>query len=85
MTLTDDVRPEMAMEKLAARFPHVLVLSFAPSGRPAPAESYTARVRGSDVDVASSFVSHVRGSSPSSGELALLAEAFEAVRVGAPQ
>ena len=81
VTLTDAVRPEQAMEKLAARFPHVLVLSFAPSGVVLPEGTYASRVQGSDVDVASAFVTHVRGHAPSEGETALLAEAFEAVRV----
>ncbi len=30
MTLTDAVRPREPMERLRARFPHVLVLGFAP-------------------------------------------------------
>ena len=80
VTLTDDVRPEQAFERLAARFPHVLVLSFAPSGVAAVEGSYTSRVRGSDVEVASTFVSHVRGTPPTAAESALLGEAFEAVR-----
>jgi exonuclease SbcD len=81
VTLTDAARPEQAMERLSARFPHVLVLSFAPAGVARSAESYASRVRGSDVDVASSFVSHVRGTAVTAAESALLAEAFEAVRV----
>ena len=85
VTLTDAVRPELAMEKLAARFPHVLVLGFEPAGVARSTESYASRVRGSDVEVASSFVTHVRGSEPTEAERALLTEAFEAVRVGAPQ
>ncbi|MCU1601571.1 MAG: nuclease SbcCD, subunit [Frankiales bacterium] len=81
VTLTDAARPEQAMERLAARFPHVLVLSFAPAGLTAAEGTYASRVRGSDVEVAQTFVSHVRGTPASAGEQALLAEAFEALRV----
>ncbi|MFN2538139.1 MAG: exonuclease SbcCD subunit D [Mycobacteriales bacterium] len=80
VTLTDAARPEQAMDRLTARFPHVLVLGFAPDGISAPAGSYASRVRGSDVEVATSFVSHVRGTAVTATESALLAEAFEAVR-----
>jgi exonuclease SbcD len=81
VTLTDEARPEQAFEQLARRFPHLLVLSFAPSGAVAAQGSYAARVAGTDVDVASAFVSHVRGTPVGAAESALLAEAFEAVRV----
>ena len=83
VTLTDLARPEQAMERLSARFPHVLVLGFEPAGVARSAASYASRVRGSDVQVAASFVSHVRGTPVTAAESALLAEAFEAVRVGA--
>jgi exonuclease SbcD len=81
VTLTDAARPEQAMERLSARFPHVLVLGFAPAGVSRSPESYASRVHGSDVEVAGAFVSHVRGTPVTEGETALLAEAFEAVRV----
>ena len=81
VTLTDAARPEQAMERLSARFPHVLVLGFAPDGVSPSTSSYASRVRGSDIEVAGAFVSHVRGTAVSAAESALLAEAFEAVRV----
>jgi exonuclease SbcD len=81
VTLTDAARPEQAMERLSARFPHVLVLGFEPAGVSRSSQSYASRVRGSDVEVAGAFVSHVRGTPVTEGETALLAEAFEAVRV----
>lgn len=82
VTLTDPVRPREPMEQLRARFPHVLVLGFAPDGieKGAP-ETYAARLRGrTDLEVADDFVTHVR-SAPDAAESALLAEAFEAVRL----
>ena len=82
VTLTDPVRPREPMERLRARFPHVLVLAFAPEGGGAGhLGSYARRLHGrSDLEVAADFVSHVR-SAPDPAESALLAEAFEAVRL----
>jgi exonuclease SbcD len=82
VTLTDAARPRDPMERLRARFPHVLVLGFAPEGAGATDQlSYAARLRGrSDLQVADDFVAHVR-SAPEPTESALLAEAFEAVRL----
>ncbi len=82
VTLTDPVRPRDAMEQLRRRFPHVLVLGFAPEGGADPtSSSYAARLSGrSDLEVAGDFVEHVR-SDADDAEAALLAEAFEAVRL----
>lgn len=82
VTLTDAVRPREPMEALRARFPHVLVLGFAPEGaHGADERSYSARLRGrGDLEVAGDFIEHVR-SSPDHDETALLAEAFDAVRL----
>jgi exonuclease SbcD len=82
VTLTDPVRPREPMERLLARFPHVLVLGFAPEGAGEGTDgTYAARLRGrSDLEVAGDFVHHVR-SAPDAAEAALLAEAFEAVRL----
>jgi exonuclease SbcD len=82
VVLTDAARPEAAMDRLSARFPHVLVLSHEPVGALASSSSYAARVAGlSDVEVAASFVAHVRGTAASARETALLGEAFDAVRL----
>ena len=82
VTLTDPVRPREPMERLRARFPHVLVLGFAPEGGGAGSVgSYAARLHGrTDLQVAADFVTHVR-SEPDPAESALIAEAFEAVRL----
>jgi exonuclease SbcD len=81
VTLTDPTRPREPMERLRQRFPHVLVLAFAPEGAADDrAPSYAARLRGrSDVEVADDFVGHVR-SPAEPAETALLATAFEDVR-----
>jgi exonuclease SbcD len=82
VVLTDAARPEAAMDRLAVRFPHVLVLGHEPAGAPRSEESYAARVAGrTDHEIAGAFVAHVRGTPASDPETALLAEAFEAVRV----
>jgi exonuclease SbcD len=83
ITLTDPVRPDAAMDRLRARFPHVLVLAFEPEGAVRDTRSYGERTKGrTDVQIAEEFVSHVRGAPPSPGEQRLLAGAFDSVRVG---
>jgi exonuclease SbcD len=81
VTLTDPVRPREPMERLRRRFPHVLVLAFAPDGVADDlTRSYAARLRGrSDLEVADDFLAHVRGPAEPA-ESALLATAFEDVR-----
>ncbi len=76
-TLTDDVRPVQAMERLRARFPHTLVIGFDPqSGLPAGAPA--ARVHGrSDHEIALDFVVEMRGVAASVDESTLLREAFD--------
>jgi exonuclease SbcD len=82
VTLTDTVRPEGAMDKLRARFPHILTLEFRPAGLTADPRGYRERVAGrDDLAVAAEFVSHVRGGAASAGECDLLEQAFTAVRV----
>jgi exonuclease SbcD len=84
ITLTDPVRPLGAMDRLRQRFPHTLVLGFAPRGVAVPISSYAAVLgrRSDDVDVCCDFLAHVRGGHPATAEeRALLAEAVEASRV----
>jgi exonuclease SbcD len=80
VTLTDPVRPEGAMEALRARFPHILVLAYEPSGVIADGLGYRSRVAGKDdLSIAAEFVRHVRGGPATDGERDLLASAFAAV------
>ena len=76
VTLTDAVRPADAMGRLRRRFPHAVVLHFAPEGASQSVEgSYAARLRGcSDLDLARSFVEDMRGVPADASEEALLAE-----------
>jgi exonuclease SbcD len=81
VTLTDAHRPREPMDRLRARFPHVLVLAFEPEGAEPDERSYAVRLAGrTDLEVALDFVTHVRGDADAA-EAALLAQAFEAVRV----
>jgi exonuclease SbcD len=79
VTLTDTVRPEGAMDRLRARFPHILTLEFRPAGVAADPRSYGQKVRGrDDLTVAAEFVKHVRSTDPTGTERDLLAAAFAA-------
>jgi exonuclease SbcD len=81
VTLTDATRPVDPMERLRRRFPHTLVLEFAPEGAHRDDTTYTARVAGrSDLDIALGFVEHVRRRPASAAERTLLTDAFTAVR-----
>ena len=77
-TLTDDRRPSQAMERLRRRFPHALVLGFAPThdqGGSVP----VARAGGrSDHETALDFVADMRGGPATDAEAALLLAACDA-------
>ncbi|QES51259.1 exonuclease SbcCD subunit D [Streptomyces venezuelae] len=82
-TLTDPVRPEDPMARVAARFPHTLSLAFDPEGRAEDGTaSYAQRLKGrSDQQIAEDFVAHVRGGGlPDEAERRVLREAFDTVR-----
>jgi DNA repair protein SbcD/Mre11 len=83
VTLTDTARPERAMDRLRARFPHILTLEFSPEGVTDDGRSYQKRVKGrGDLEIASEFVRHVRNTPLTPPERDLLTAAFEAVREG---
>jgi DNA repair protein SbcD/Mre11 len=81
VTLTDTARPEGAMERLRARFPHILTLEFKPEGVTADSRSYGQKVSGrDDLAVAAEFVRHVRNTDATGTERDLLEAAFTAAR-----
>ncbi|MFF1556756.1 exonuclease SbcCD subunit D [Streptomyces sp. NPDC058279] len=85
-TLTDAVRPQDPMARLAARFPHVLSLAFDPEGREEDGTaSYAQRLKGrTDQEIAEDFVAHVRGGGRADdAERAVLRGAFDDVRTQA--
>lgn len=80
IVLTDPVRPKSAMDRLRARFPHTLALSFDPVG--AVAAVPLARLSGRpESEVALDFVREVRGEPASPDEEDLLRQAIEASRI----
>ncbi|MEU1312966.1 exonuclease SbcCD subunit D [Streptomyces cinnamoneus] len=83
-TLTDPVRPEEPMARLARRFPYTLSLVLEPDRAPEdPLSSYAQRLRGrTDQQIAEDFVAHVRGGhGPDAAESAVLTAALDAVRL----
>jgi exonuclease SbcD len=81
VTLTDTARPEAAMDRLRARFPHILTLEFKPEGVAADPRSYGQKIKGrDDLTVAAEFVRHVRNTDPTVPERQLLEAAFTAAR-----
>jgi exonuclease SbcD len=77
-TLTDDTRPMQAMDRLRRRFPHTLVLAFAPAN-PEPQVAPVARTHGrKDHDIALDFVAELRGVPASDAESRLLQQACDA-------
>jgi exonuclease SbcD len=77
-TLTDAARPLQAMDRLRRRFPHTLVLQFAPTGgrrEQAPAARVTGR---SDHEIALDFVAELRGVPATPTESTLLRDACDA-------
>jgi DNA repair protein SbcD/Mre11 len=81
VTLTDRVRPERPMERLRARFPHVLVLAFAPTGDQAGSAVGQAPRGRSDHEVALDFVLAMRGVPATEDEAALLLQACDACAI----
>jgi exonuclease SbcD len=84
VTLTDARRPEGAMDRLRRRFPHAVLLQFAPDGAAGAAVGpYAERLR--DLDdgaIAASFLTDVRGGhAPTDAELDLVHDALAARRV----
>jgi len=78
VTLTDPQRPRAAMERVRTRFPHALVLQFAPVGR-VPGERCAPDVTGrSDRQVLTEFVTAVREVGADPAEQALLEAACDA-------
>lgn len=77
VTLTDEVRPAQAMERLRRRFRHTLVLGFDP---PASADTTHGRIshRQTDHEIALDFVTAVRGAPPTGAESLLLRDACDA-------
>jgi DNA repair protein SbcD/Mre11 len=82
VTLTDPQRPTHAMERLRARYPHVLLLGFEPEGAVRDRGPVMPRVDGrSDLDVALGFVAEVRSLEATTEEALLLQLACDSCRI----
>ena len=82
VTLTDPRRPLRAMDRLAARFPHTLMIGFEPEGAGTAKGPVVPRVDGrSDLDVALGFVAEVRELEATTEEELLLQLACDACRI----
>ncbi len=82
VTLTDPLRPRLAMERLRGRFPRTLTLAFDPEGRETPRGPLLPHVSGkSDLDVALGFVQEVRDLEATTEESLLLQLACDSCRI----
>jgi exonuclease SbcD len=82
VTLTDPRRPQHAMERLRARFPHTLMLAFDPDGAAPARGPVLPRVDGrSDLDIALGFVAEVRDLEATTEEELLLQLACDSCRI----
>lgn len=83
VTVTDEERPEKALERLRSRFPHVLVFRHEPAGgRRSRERTYAQALREapSDLALTTGFVHHVRERAATAEESALLDAALTAAR-----
>jgi DNA repair protein SbcD/Mre11 len=81
VVLTDTVRPAAPMERLREKWPHTLVLEFAPEGGLAGAEADLARLAADVADpvrICGLFVEFTSGGPPDDGQRAVLRDAVEA-------
>ena len=82
VVLTDPVRPSAPMERLRERWPHTLVLDFAPQGGLSDTEADLRRLaQASDpVEICELFVEHAGGGPPDDDQRAVLADVVESVQ-----
>ena len=86
--VTDTHRPEHAMERLRARFPHTIEMSWQPpsAGLPITPPTPGAGSPGFDpVPLVSAFIHHVTGEPATPRELELVQESVERVRISEAQ
>lgn len=80
--LTDQARPAAPMERLREKWPHTLVLDFAPDGGLVSADADLERLAGAvdPVEICAHFVEFVAGAPPDDAQRAVLAEVTEAAQ-----
>jgi exonuclease SbcD len=79
--LTDQVRPESPMERLREKWPHTLVLDFAPEGGLISADADLARLAGASdpVEICGMFVEYASGGVADDTQLGVLRDVTEAM------
>ena len=82
VVLTDTVRPPSPMERLRERWPHTLVLDFAPEGElPSPAADLRRLARAADpAEICGMFVEFTSGGWPDNEQRAVLTDVIESVQ-----
>ncbi len=82
VVLTDPTRPASPMERLRQRWPHTLVLDFAPEGELAsgPAELRAVARTADPVEICGRFVEFTSGGQPDDEQRAVLADVIESVQ-----
>jgi DNA repair protein SbcD/Mre11 len=82
VVLTDRERPVAAMERLREKWPHTIVLDFAPEGGLTSAEAGLARLAKmvDPAEICGSFVEYVAGAPPDQAQRAVLRDAVEAAQ-----
>ena len=82
VVLTDPVRPAAPMERLRGKWPHTLVLDFAPEGGLPGADADLVRLAAATdpVEIAGLFVEFTSGGPPDEAQRAVLRHAVEAAQ-----
>lgn len=78
--ITDPARPPHLLERLRARYPHLLHTEYQPSGRTTTALTPTVRRDADPVEVMDEFLAFVTGADPTEAEHQVLDDAYRAVR-----
>lgn len=78
--ITDTARPPHLLERLRARYPHLLHTEYQPSGRTTTALTPTVRRDADPVEVMDEFLAFVTGAEPTAVEHQVLDDAYRAVR-----
>lgn len=82
ITLTDEIRPERAHQRVQEAYPHLATFNHRPPQREEVGRTYSAAVEEarSEPEVVEAFLAHVRGRGASAEERGLIDEALAAVR-----
>ncbi|WP_010525741.1 exonuclease SbcCD subunit D [Nesterenkonia sp. F] len=82
ITLTDEIRPERAHQRVQQAYPHLATFTHRPPQRPEEPPTYSAAVEAArtEPEVVGAFLAHVRGRGASEEERGLIDEALAAVR-----